>query len=41
VQWVDPALTDTLMTPAYPIRVHDAFTPQAATRTHDGEHLLP
>lgn len=41
VRWIERDDVDSLMVPAYAIRIHDAFTGGTPTRLHDGEHLLP
>ena len=40
VRWVDRDQIDTMMSPAYATRVHDAFSPTAASRAHDGVNLI-
>ena len=40
VRWVDKDQIDVLMSPAYATRVHDAFSPTAASRAHDGVNLI-
>ena len=40
VRWVDRDQIDILMSPAYAIRVHDAFNTTAASRAHDGVNII-
>ncbi len=40
VRWVDQDQIDLLMSPAYAIRVHDAFAPDPSSRAHDGANLI-
>jgi ADP-ribose pyrophosphatase YjhB (NUDIX family) len=40
VRWVDQDEIDGLMTLAYAIRVHDAFSSTTSSRTHDGVNLI-
>lgn len=40
VRWVDPEQINHLMSPAYAIRVHDAFAPGPSSRAHDGANLI-
>lgn len=39
VTWVERARIDTLMSPAFGIRVHDAFGNSTASRSHDGSNI--
>lgn len=41
VCWVPLDEIDSLMAPAYAVRVHDAFRARAASRAHDGHALVP
>jgi 8-oxo-dGTP diphosphatase len=41
VRWARRDEIDDFMTPAYAVRVHDAFGDVAASRQHDGVNLLP
>jgi 8-oxo-dGTP pyrophosphatase MutT (NUDIX family) len=40
VQWVTPDQINSLMTEAYAVRVHDAYTDTPASRAHDGRTLV-
>lgn len=40
VRWVDRDQIDSLMSPAYAARVHDAFHSTASSRAHDGVDLI-
>ncbi|HEY6794126.1 MAG TPA: NUDIX domain-containing protein [Kineosporiaceae bacterium] len=38
-RWVDRSSVDALMSPAFAVRIHDAFAGPAPVRAHDGERL--
>ena len=40
VRWVDRDQIDDLMSPAYAVRVHDAFATTASSRAHDGDNVI-
>lgn len=40
VRWVSRDQIDDLMSPAYAVRVHDAFSATASSRAHDGDNVI-
>ena len=40
VRWVGRDQIDDLMSPAYAVRVHDAFATTASSRAHDGDNVI-
>ena len=40
VRWVGTDQIDGLMSPAYAVRVHDAFATTASSRAHDGDNVI-
>ena len=40
VRWVGRDQIDNLMSPAYAVRVHDAFATTTSSRAHDGDNVI-
>lgn len=40
VRWIDRSQIDALMSPAYAVRIHDAFAVATSSRAHDGANVI-